>query len=72
MNISGRIAGELALVHVADNGPGVPASDRNRVFEPFFTSRRATGGSGLGLAIAQSLLKASSGGLDLVAIIYLN
>jgi signal transduction histidine kinase len=60
-------AGQLVVVTVADNGAGIPPADRQRVFEPFFTSRRAAGGTGLGLAIARSLLSATHGQLDLVA-----
>jgi signal transduction histidine kinase len=44
----------------------VPKADRDRLFEPFFTSRRETGGTGLGLSIARSLLAASSGRIGLV------
>ncbi|WP_293483671.1 HAMP domain-containing sensor histidine kinase [Phenylobacterium sp.] len=58
--------GERAVVTVSDDGPGVPAADRERLFEPFFTSRRAQGGTGLGLPIARSLLAASHGGVELV------
>lgn len=50
---------------VTDNGPGIPPADRERLFEPFFTSRRAEGGTGLGLPIARSLLRASQGTIDL-------
>jgi signal transduction histidine kinase len=52
----GRIA-----IRVSDDGAGVPAADRDRIFEPFQTGRREQGGSGLGLSIARSLL-ASCGG----------
>jgi signal transduction histidine kinase len=44
--------GEIgALLFVADGGPGVPAADRARVFEPFFSTKPPGHGTGLGLAI---------------------
>jgi signal transduction histidine kinase len=53
------------IVTVSDDGPGIPPGDRDRVFEPFFTSRRTEGGSGLGLPIARSLLEAQGGTIAL-------
>lgn len=53
-------------VTVTDNGGGIPLADRGRIFEPFFTSRRARGGTGLGLPIARSLLASAGGELDLL------
>ncbi|WP_293352979.1 HAMP domain-containing sensor histidine kinase [Phenylobacterium sp.] len=58
--------GADVILTVADDGPGVPAADRERLFEPFFTSRRAEGGTGLGLPIARSLLAASHARIELV------
>ncbi len=55
-----------ALLTISDNGPGVPENDRERLFEPFFTSKRAEGGTGLGLSIAQSLIEANRGTISLV------
>ncbi len=40
-----------ALVFVSDGGPGVPPEDRERIFEPFYTTKAPGRGTGLGLAI---------------------
>jgi two-component system sensor histidine kinase PilS (NtrC family) len=52
------IENPVALM-VADNGPGVPESVRERLFEPFVTGR--VGGTGLGLAIVQRAVEAHRG-----------
>jgi two-component system sensor histidine kinase KdpD len=50
-------------VRVADQGPGIPPGDRERVFEPFFRhdAGEARTGSGLGLAIARAVVLAHGG-----------
>jgi two-component system NtrC family sensor kinase len=40
-----------ALIFVADGGPGVPPEDREKIFEPFYTTKAPGRGTGLGLAI---------------------
>lgn len=57
---------DAVVLTVTDDGPGVAEADRDRLFEPFFTSHRADGGTGLGLPIARSLLAASNGKVSLV------
>jgi two-component system sensor histidine kinase ChvG len=64
--VVGRLEDANVVLTVTDDGPGVPEADRDRLFEPFFTSRRASGGTGLGLPIARSLLEASHAGIELV------
>ncbi|GAA3130643.1 ATP-binding protein [Streptomyces rameus] len=55
----------IARLVVADDGPGIPAADRERVFERFTrlddARSRDTGGSGLGLAIVRDVVKAHHG-----------
>ena len=63
--ISLRTLDGQVLIEAADDGPGVSAADAARLFEPFFTTRRAQGGTGLGLSIARSLLAANGGTIEL-------
>lgn len=55
----------VVRIDVADNGPGLPAKVRERLFEPFSGSGKA-GGSGLGLAIARDLMRGHGGSIELV------
>lgn len=55
------------LIQLSDNGPGIAEADRERVFDPFFTSKRAAGGTGLGLPIARALAENGHGQLELRA-----
>jgi signal transduction histidine kinase len=52
---------ESVLVTVADSGPGVAASDRERVFESFYTTK--VSGVGIGLSICRSIIEAHGGRL---------
>lgn len=51
---------------VQDNGPGVSQGHRDRIFEPFFTSRRAGDGTGMGLPIVRRVLEAHDAQIALV------
>ena len=62
-----RMAGGEAELVVADDGPGIPAADRERVFERFTrldeARGRGRGGAGLGLAIAREVVRAHGGSI---------
>jgi PAS domain S-box-containing protein len=57
--------GRSVLVQVRDNGPGIPESQRDRVFDPFFTTRAPGEGTGLGLSIAFDIVREHGGELEL-------
>ncbi|SFI89029.1 sensor histidine kinase [Bradyrhizobium sp. cf659] len=59
------------LVSVEDEGPGIPADQRQTVLEPFHrlekSRNRTTGGAGLGLAVARNLVEANGGTIEIGA-----
>ena len=59
-----RQAGDEMVLDISDNGPGVPAEVRARLFTPFTTTR--TDGRGLGLALSQRLAERAGGEIALV------
>ncbi len=62
-HVSVRAARELncVVVHVVDDGPGIPAEIKSRIFDPFFTTKGVGQGSGLGLDIVRRLLQRHEG-----------
>jgi len=60
-----RVGDGVAVVHVEDDGPGVPADEMERVFEPFYrvehSRSRESGGIGLGLPVVRSISRAHGG-----------
>jgi signal transduction histidine kinase len=62
--------GKMAMVEIDDNGPGIPESEIDRVFEPFYrrepSRSRQTGGIGLGLAVVRSVARGHGGDVALI------
>lgn len=59
-------APHLMAIEVSDTGPGVPAEEAERIFEPFRQGSSSTSGSGLGLSISRALARAMGGDLRLM------
>ena len=60
---------ERVVITIDDDGPGIPPSQRDKVFEPFYQQERSrnpeTGGVGLGLSVARSIIWEHSGDIRL-------
>jgi len=65
-HIAVTAAGELdrVVVHIVDDGPGIPQEIQARIFEPFFTTKGVGEGTGLGLDIVRRLLQKHDGSVD--------
>ncbi|MDP2690184.1 MAG: ATP-binding protein, partial [Deltaproteobacteria bacterium] len=59
-------ANEYAVAEIRDTGPGIPEAVRDKIFDPFFSTKERGGGHniGLGLSISQSIIKEHSGRIE--------
>ena len=64
IQILARIDSDAVKLELRDDGPGIPASIRERLFEPFISVGKI-GGTGLGLAIARGIVEAHGGKISL-------
>ena len=63
IDVSVEPRGERMLIRVHDQGPGIQETDPQRVFEPFYTTKKAGQGLGLGLSISQRIIETMGGEL---------
>ncbi len=68
--IESRVLSDQLVLEVADDGPGIPPAERERVFDPFYRGRNASGGrlpgSGIGLSIVRDYAQAHGGTVEVV------
>jgi PAS domain S-box-containing protein len=66
VKVSAEVSDELLTVKVADQGPGIEQDIRDKVFEPFFSTKEgdATSGLGLGLSVCKGIIDATGGAIS--------
>jgi two-component system sensor histidine kinase CreC len=66
VRVSATRSNGTVSVDVMNDGEPIADNNRNKIFMPFFTTRRETGGTGMGLEIVRSMLRAHRGAIELV------
>jgi signal transduction histidine kinase len=59
-----KLNGKIEIT-VKDNGPGIPEEIKDKIFQPFFTTKPTGSGTGLGLSLSYDIVKAHGGELKL-------
>jgi signal transduction histidine kinase len=57
----------IVTIEIEDNGPGIPDDIKDKILQPFFTTKKGTQGTGLGLSITNDIVKAHGGHLDIMS-----
>jgi signal transduction histidine kinase len=61
---TGKTNGTITI-EIEDNGPGIPDEIKDKILQPFFTTKKGTQGTGLGLSITNDIIKAHGGSMEI-------
>ncbi|MGL1903346.1 MAG: HAMP domain-containing histidine kinase [Fibrobacterales bacterium] len=67
ITISGFRKKNILLLHIHDNGPGIPTDIIHKIFNPFFTTKAQGKGTGLGLAVCRNIIDAHQGSVSVIS-----
>ena len=65
LTIRTRQSDKSVTIEIEDNGPGIPDDIKDKILQPFFTTKKGTQGTGLGLSITNDIIKAHGGIMEI-------
>ena len=63
LTVRTKAENDYVVVEIEDNGPGIPEDIKDKIMQPFFTTKKGTQGTGLGLSITNDIIKAHGGNM---------
>lgn len=64
LTVRTKTEANTVTIEFEDNGPGIPEEIKDKILQPFFTTKKGTEGTGLGLSITHDIVKAHGGSMD--------
>lgn len=65
LRVASKVDGDNIVIEISDNGGGVPEEIRDKIFQPFFTTKPTGEGTGLGLSMSYDIVQQHGGQLSL-------
>ncbi len=69
LSIRTKTDANTVTIEIEDNGPGIPDGMKDKILQPFFTTKKGTQGTGLGLSITNDIIKAHGGAIDIESVV---
>ncbi|PWN05781.1 sensor histidine kinase [Rhodohalobacter mucosus] len=67
LTIQTQKSGSSVTIEIEDNGPGIPLEIKDKILQPFFTTKKGKEGTGLGLSITNDIINAHGGSLQILS-----
>jgi len=68
LSVSSRMVDNQVTIQIADNGPGIQDDIKDKILQPFFTTKKGTEGTGLGLSITHDIIKVHDGEIEIESV----